>query len=73
MTLEEFEQTYPLWVIWQAVGQKPSEFLLAMRMPSALLDNLLELDAAFDALSRINAERIAAEQEEIRKRTGSVR
>jgi hypothetical protein len=73
MSEEEFWEVYPLWLLWQAVDKKPSEFLLAMKMPAALLENFFELDDLMDRLSKINAERIAAEEEEIRKRSGNAR
>lgn len=66
MSEEQFEKVLPYWTLWRFVGQKPSEFLLALKMPNEIIESFMELDDLFDRLSRINAERIAEENKALR-------
>jgi hypothetical protein len=54
---QEFNQHYRLWSLWQAVERKPTEFLAALGLPSALLNMFFEADSILDKLQRQKADR----------------
>jgi hypothetical protein len=49
ITIEDFEEVYPLWVLWQATGKRflPNQLL---EQPQVLTDQLLYVDSIFQKM-----------------------